>query len=243
MMRSILLLSLGVTLTGLFSTYAIIVSLLFPSENRVHNIAHIWSRLMLALAGTKVEARGTENVLTDRPQVFMANHQSNFDIFIVLAHIPGQFRWIAKKELFRYPLFGTAMRRAGYIEIDRQHHKRALQSLEEAAKKIREGKSVMTFPEGTRSRDGQIQPFKHGVFQLAIRAGVPIVPITIIGTGEIMSKRSLRVKPGRITMVIDKPIDVTPYNTESRHELIGRVRGVIVKNFNAWQRPDGPRAE
>ena len=130
----------------------------------------------------------------EKPQIFMANHQSDFDILIVLAHIPGQFRWIAKKELFKIPIFGKAMRNAGYIEIDRQNHEKALKSLDEAAQKIREGKSVVTFPEGTRSRDGKIRPFKQGMFHLAIRAGVPIVPISIIGAREIMPKRTLKVK-------------------------------------------------
>jgi 1-acyl-sn-glycerol-3-phosphate acyltransferase len=239
MMRSLLLVGLGIVTTGLFSAYAILVSLVFPGENRVHLVARTWARIMLALSGTKVEVTGAENVLADKPQVFMANHLSNFDIFIVLANIPGQFRWIAKKELFRFPLFGTAMRRAGYIEIDRQHHERALQSLDEAARKIREGKSVMTFPEGTRSRDGRIQPFKQGIFHLAIKAGVPIVPITIIGSGEIMPKRSLRVKPGTIRMIIDKPIDVTGYTIENRAALIELVRGVIVRNLER-ERPSPP---
>ena len=125
------------------------------------------------------------------------------------------------------------MRRAGYIEIDRQNHERAMKSLEEAAQKIREGKSVVTFPEGTRSKDGTIKPFKQGLFHLAIEAGVPIVPISIIGAHKIMPKRTLKVKPGRITMIIDRPVDVSGYTIEKRGELIERVRGIIVRNFES----------
>jgi 1-acyl-sn-glycerol-3-phosphate acyltransferase len=167
----------------------------------------------------------------ERPQIFMANHQSDFDIFIVLAHLHGQFRWIVKKELFNIPLFGKAMRNAGYIEIDRQSRERAMMSLEEAARKIREGKSVMSFPEGTRSKDGKIKSFKQGMFYLAIKSGVPIVPISIIGAGEIMPKRSLVIKPGKVIMVIDRPVDVSGYSIETRQDLIDRIQNIITRNY------------
>jgi 1-acyl-sn-glycerol-3-phosphate acyltransferase len=188
--------------------------------------------MLLILSNTRVTVLGAENVLTGKPQIFMANHQSDFDILIVLGFVPGQFRWIAKKELFKIPVFSTAMRNAGYIEIDRQQHDKAMKSLDVAAQKIREGKSVMTFPEGTRSKDGKIKPFKQGMFHLAIKAGVPIVPITIIGAGNIMPKRSLKINPGKVTMIIDKPIDVSGYRVENRAALIERVMDIIVGNYS-----------
>ena len=243
MIRSALLVTVGVAITAFFSIFVIILALLRVGENSLHKVARIWATIVLKLSGVQVETIGLENVLHGKPQVFMSNHQSDFDIFIVLAFIPGQFRWIAKKELFRVPAFGKAMRNAGYIEMDRQNHERAMKSIDLAAQKIREGKSVMSFPEGTRSKDGRIKDFKQGMFHLALQAGAPIVPIAIIGASEIMPKRSLRVNPGKITMVIGKPIDVTPYTAENRHELIAKVRNVIVETFNAWQRPGAPRAE
>jgi 1-acyl-sn-glycerol-3-phosphate acyltransferase len=130
------------------------------------------------------------------------------------------------------------MKSAGYIEIDRQNHEKALQSLDLAALRIRQGKSVMTFPEGTRSRNGEIKTFKQGTFYLAIQSGVPIVPISIIGSGDIMPKRSLKIKPGRIKLVIGKPINVKNYTLENRQELINHVRQVIIENYNAY-RHDG----
>ncbi|MCE5282147.1 MAG: 1-acyl-sn-glycerol-3-phosphate acyltransferase [Deltaproteobacteria bacterium] len=231
MLRSALLVAIGVAVTAFMSTCAFLFPLISPGENKVHRIANLWARMLLWLAGTKVEVIGLENVRQGKPQIFMANHQSDFDILIVLAHIPGQFRWIAKKELFKVPIFGKAMRNAGYIEIDRQNHEKALRSLEEAAQKIREGKSVVTFPEGTRSKDGTIKAFKQGMFHLAIQAGVPITPISIIGAHEIMPKRSLVVKPGTITMVIDRPVEVSGYTIETRGELIEKVRDIIVRNL------------
>jgi 1-acyl-sn-glycerol-3-phosphate acyltransferase len=234
MIRSALLLMVGLAVTAFMSTCAFLFPLISPGENKVHRIANLWARMLLWLANTRVEVIGREYVRRDRPHIFMANHQSDFDILIVLAHIPGQFRWIAKKELFKIPVFGTAMRNAGYIEIDRQNHEKALQSLGEAARKIREGKSVVTFPEGARSKDGTVKPFKQGIFYLAIESGVPIIPISIIGAGEIMPKRSLNVKPGRITMVIDRPVDVSAYTKETRSELIERVRNVIIGNVERF---------
>ena len=237
MIRSALLVVIAVVVTAFMSSCAFLFPFISPGENKVHKIANLWARMLLWLTSIRVDVIGKENVLMEKPQIFMANHQSDFDILIVLAHIPGQFRWIAKKELFKIPIFGKAMRNAGYIEIDRQNHEKALKSLDEAAQKIREGKSVVTFPEGTRSRDGQIRPFKQGMFHLAIQAGVPIVPISIIGSHEIMPKRTLKVKPGRITMVIDRPVDVSGYTLETRGKLIERVRHIIVSNFENQARP------
>jgi len=235
MIRSALIVTLGVMITAFFSFWAVVFSLLPNSENRVHKVANIWAKILLLLSNTKVEVIGKENIIQGRPQVFMANHQSDFDILIALGHVPGQFRWIAKKELFNVPIFGAAMKNAGYIEIDRNNHEKALRSMEEAALRIREGKSVMTFPEGTRSRNGEIKPFKQGTFHLAIRSGVPIVPISIIGSGQIMPKRSLKVKPGRVKLVIGKPMEVKNYTIETRRELIEKVRGIIISNYNYWR--------
>lgn len=231
MLRSAFLVTIGVVITAYISAICVLFSLFSRNEDRIHKIARIWAKLLLSISSTRVTVIGSDNILKKNPQVFMCNHQSDFDILVALAHIPAQFRWIAKKELFRIPVFGPAMRRAGYIEIDRGHHERALQSLEEAAEKISQGRSVMTFPEGTRSRDGGVKPFKSGTFFLAIKSGVPIVPVTIIGTSMIMPRRSLRVRPGRVIMVIDQPIDVSTYTIENRDRLIERVRSTIIDNM------------
>ena len=235
MIRSALIVTLGVAITGFMSFWCIIISIIPNSENRIHKIAKLWAKILLLMSNTKVEVIGVENILRGKPQIFMANHQSDFDILIILAHIPGQFRWIAKKELFHIPVFGAAMKAAGYIEIDRHNHEKAMQNLDEAALRIREGKSLMSFPEGSRSRDGGIKTFKQGIFHLAIKSGVPIVPVSIIGSGEIMPKRSLKVTPGKVKLVIDKPIDVKNYTIENRHELIDQVRKVIIKNYDYWR--------
>src|SRR4030042_4501219 len=238
MIRSALLVTLGVVITAFMSFWSIVFSIFPNADNKVHKIANIWGKILLLICNTKVEVIGRENLQAGKPHGFMANHQSDFDILIALAYIPGQFRWLVKKELFNIPIFGAAMRSAGYIEIDRNNREKAMHSLDEAALRIRNGKSIMTFPEGTRSRDGEIKAFKQGTFYLAIKAGVPIVPVSIIGSGKIMPKRSLRVRPGKVKLVIDKAIDVKDYDIEKRQELIEEVRNIIIKNYDCW-REDG----
>jgi len=239
MMRSILLIFAGVSVTAVLCFWAVVFSLLGAGENRIHKLARLWARILLTISHIPVEIVGRRHVLMDSPQIFAANHQSDVDTMVALACIPVPFRWIAKKELFNVPLFGAAMRNAGYIPIDRRNHESALKSLEDAAQIIKKGNSVMTFPEGTRSNNGTIQPFKQGIFHLAIRAGVPIVPVTIIGTAAIMPKRSLKIIPGRIKLIIGKPVDVSGYTIETRHQLLDEVRNTIMKNYRNYSAPSG----
>jgi 1-acyl-sn-glycerol-3-phosphate acyltransferase len=238
MLRSALLITIGTVVTGFIAVFIVVFYPLLPRrEYSVFSIAQLWGRIMLFLTSVKVEVQGRENLSYGRSQIFMSNHQSGFDIFVLLAYTPHYFAWIAKKELLRIPFFGLALRRLGAIEIDRQNVVRAMRSIDDAARIIREGKSVMTFPEGTRSRDGHIQPFKKGVFHLALKSGVPIVPITLIGTREIMPKKSLRVTPGHVTLIIHPPVRVTDYSEATVEELIARVKKHVVEAYYA-RRPD-----
>jgi 1-acyl-sn-glycerol-3-phosphate acyltransferase len=238
MFRSAILITLGAAITAFVSFFIVVSYPVLPrGERTVHKLAILWARILLWISSVKTEVVGRENILHDRSQIFMANHQSGFDILIVLAHIDTYCAWIAKKELFSIPVFGDAMRKAGYLPIDRKNFVRAMRSISDAARIIREGKSVMTFPEGTRSMDNQIHPFKKGVFHLALKAGVPIVPVTIIGSGDIMPKKSFRLHPGKITMVIDKPIDVSGYSEETIDELLNRVYEIVASHYYL-RRPD-----
>ena len=156
---------------------------------------------------------GEEN-LPDGPVIFMSNHQSNFDILTLLAIMPRQIYWIAKKELFDIPVFGTSMRRGGYIPLDRSDGRKALRSMDNAAAIIRSGKSVVIFPEGTRSRDLRLLPFKRGGFMLALRAGVPVVPVTINGSG--------RINPAGLTRLYRGDISVTLHPAVAPSTLVPR---------------------
>jgi 1-acyl-sn-glycerol-3-phosphate acyltransferase len=232
MLRSAYLVCMGFLITAFTTLFILAGYPVFPhGEYTVHRIARIWGRVCLYVSGVEVRVEGAENVLRETPQIIMANHQSWFDIFIMLAHVPVPFSWLAKKELFHIPAFGTALRKLGVIAIDRKNRPDAVRSLEAAAGKIREGKSVVTFPEGTRSMDASIQPFKKGVFHLALEAGVPIVPVSIVGSHEIMSKRSFRIRPGKVRLVIGEPIRVADYDAGSMEELVARTRDEIMANY------------
>jgi 1-acyl-sn-glycerol-3-phosphate acyltransferase len=160
---------------------------------------------MLALNGVNVTVSGSE-LLPDGPVIFMSNHQSNFDILSLLAAMPRHFYWIAKKELFEIPLFGHSMRRGGYIPPDRGDGRKALQGLDEAAATIRQGRSVVLFPEGTRTTDGYLLPFKRGGFILARKADVPVVPVTINGSARVNPANQLRLYSGDISITLHSPI-------------------------------------
>ncbi|MFH7319865.1 lysophospholipid acyltransferase family protein [Desulfurivibrio sp. D14AmB] len=219
-------------LTGLISLIALLLVFLAGwSGERLQFLPRWWGRLICRLVGVRVEIDGLERLDRSRPYIFAANHQSQFDIFVVQGHLGFDFRWLAKKELFAIPVFGAAMRRAGYIPVDRSHGRRALASLNEAAERIAAGTSVIIFPEGTRSPDGRLQSFKAGAMVLAIKAGVEVVPMAISGTHEIMPKGRLLARPGLVTIRLGEPIDISAYNLKQKQELAelleSRVRALL----------------
>jgi 1-acyl-sn-glycerol-3-phosphate acyltransferase len=216
-----------VAATFVLGVAAIGVSCFSKSGNGVHRIARIWGRSILAVAGVRVRVTGGEALDREKPAIYMANHQSNFDIPVLLAHLPVQFRWIAKAELFRIPIMGRAMRGGGYIPIDRRNRSAAFQSLQEAAERVRGGKSIVIFPEGTRSPDGRLKPFKKGGFMLAIASGVPIVPVAIDGTFEIMPKARLLVRPREVSLRVGRPIEVAGFTRENKDRLMTQVAAAL----------------
>lgn len=218
----------------------IIISFFVKSGNPLHRIARLWGRSILVVSRIKVTVEGLSRIDPQRPYIYMPNHQSNFDIPVLLGHLTVQFRWLAKMELFKIPIFGHAMCKAGYISIDRNNRESAIQSLEVAAEKIRNGVSVLIFPEGTRSRDGKIQPFKKGGFVMAIDSGVPIIPVIISGARSIMTKGKFRVNPGRIRMSIQQPIDTTTYSRDTKEALMQHVRRVIRDNYESSEMDERP---
>lgn len=230
MIRSVFILIWIVMATGFFSVMAIIASLLDKKGELPHLVARVWGRSILFGARVKVTVKNPANIDPGRSYIYMSNHQSNFDIPVLLAYLPVQFRWLAKVELFRIPIFGFAMQRAGYISIDRSDRKAAILSLRRAAEIIRGGVSVMFFPEGTRSRDGDIRPFKSGGFILAIDSGVPIVPVIIHGTFPIMPKDRLRIRPGNVVLEIEKPVETSSYSRSGKVELLEKVRQIITES-------------
>ena len=207
MIRAYLYLAAFIPLTFLFSGSAFICTL-FDGSGRVYAWhARLWARLALALTRTRVTIIGAEN-LPVGATIFMSNHQSSFDILALLAAMPRRLHWIAKKELFEIPVFGPSMRRGGYIPLDRGDGRKALQSMDAAAETIHQGKCVVLFPEGTRTTDGNLLPFKRGGFILARKAAVPVVPVTINGSGRINPANQIRLYAGNIYITIHPPVVV-----------------------------------
>ena len=217
--------------TIVLGVIAIIISFFTRTGNLVHIIARIWGKGILFVSGINVTVYGLDNIDPSRSYIYMSNHQSNFDIPVLLACLPVQFRWLAKAELFKIPLFGRSMRAAGYVKIDRFNRESAFKSINEAAAKMQNGVSVMIFPEGTRSRDGKIRAFKKGGFVMAVDSGVPIVPVILQGTWPIMDKSSLRINAGNVALHIEKPIDTSGYTRKTKTDLMESVRAIICEGF------------
>lgn len=189
------------------------------SEVKAQVFPRFWGKMLCCLNGTKVRIEGIDKIAPDQIYIFAGNHCSQYDIFAFQGYFPHDFRWIAKKELFQIPLFGQAMARAGYIPIDRSHGRQALKSLDKAAAKIAAGSSVLIFPEGTRSTNGQLQDFKVGAVLLAIKAGVPIVPIGFKGSHEVLPKGQLLPRCGEIVIRVGQPISTAHYKAGDKQAL------------------------
>ncbi|MGD9008732.1 MAG: lysophospholipid acyltransferase family protein [Desulfobacteraceae bacterium] len=210
--------------TTVLGFLAICCSFFSRTGNSVHLIARFWGKTILWVSGIRVTAIGLDRIRGLTSCIFMSNHQSNFDIPVLLSHLPKQFRWLAKAELFKIPIFGRSMSGAGYISIDRSDRTSAFESLARAAETIRNGTSVMIFPEGTRSKDGRLLPYKKGGFVMAVDAQVPIVPIVIEGTHEIMPKGRLLIRPRPVTVTFCEKIDTRGFSRETKETVMDQVR-------------------
>ncbi|MFC1513989.1 lysophospholipid acyltransferase family protein [candidate division KSB1 bacterium] len=216
-------------------TGAAIVLTLFPFFGRrkyVDVATRIWIDLMLFTCGVKVTVEGLENIDKDKAYIFVVNHQSLFDVPACVKVIPARLRMLAKKELFRIPMFGWGMSAIGHIKIDRENSESAIASLEKAVERLKtEDISPVVYPEGTRSPDGKIHRFKKGAFVLAIKSGRSIVPVTIQGSRNILQKKSLYLNPGKVHVIIDKPVETTGFEVSKRNELAIKIHDIIEARF------------
>ena len=188
-----------------------------------------WSRDILHAAGTPVLAEGLERIPRDKPVIYVSNHSSMFDIWALSATLPGSVRFLAKQELFKIPLLGPAMRAAGHIPIDRAARKKAFEAYDEVGKMIRAGfSSPVVFPEGTRSRTGELLPFKNAPFGLAIAAQVPIIPVYVHHTFEILPKGAWRLRPRPIRLLVGEPIETAGLQAADRERLRDQARAAMV---------------
>lgn len=218
--------------TIIFSIWSLMISVVDRTGRWVHFYgARPWARSILWVCGVRVKVEGLDNVDSGLPRIYMTNHQSFFDIFVLLSCLPVDFKFILKRELTRIPILGPAMKRAGYISIDRDDPRKAVKSMEQAADRIRAGASVLIFPEGTRSQDGSLQPFKKGGFHLALKSGCDIVPVSIVNTHRIAEKGSLRINRGDVSMIVGKAIPVSEYSKRDMAGLMTRVRDAMISGL------------
>src|SRR5882757_4888163 len=209
---------------------SLVVSLFDPTGERQQNVARLWSRMILWTVGAKVQVEGLDRIDTSKPQVYVVNHLSAFDIPVLYAYLPFQFRILAKKELFRYPFMGWHLRRSGQIPVVLDSPKASVRSLNLAVAAIKSGKSLVIFPEGGRSPDGQLHSFMGGAFYAAVKAQVDVVPIVLIGTYEMLKMNSFHIKPGPVQMVVGSPISTVGLSprdiakvTQRAHVVIGNL--------------------
>jgi len=205
----------------------LLISALWGGEARLHASARQWASVCLWLGGVRLTVEGIEYLPSSGSAVYMANHQGNFDIPLLFAALPAQFRWLAKAELFRIPLFGLTMRIAGYIPVERKDRRLAIQSMNKAAQQVAAGTSIMIFPEGTRSPDGALLPFKKGGFVLALQAQAPIIPIAIDGSAALMLKSSWRIRSGEVRLRIFPAIPTAGREMKDRDKLMAEVEACI----------------
>jgi 1-acyl-sn-glycerol-3-phosphate acyltransferase len=224
-MRTILIMIAAVLATAILGSMVIVAALLGVEDKPggVYDKApRWWSAAILFAAGAKVRVHGLEHG-GGGPRIFASNHISWFDV-PALAHILQRYKFVAKAELFKVPVFGRAMRAAGMVEIQRENRKAAFGAYQIAADRIKQGNSVVVFPEGTRGHAYPLRPFKKGPFVLAIAAGVPIVPVIVHGTIEILPKGSLKAHPGTIDVHLLEPVSTTGIDYDHREALMQTVR-------------------
>lgn len=208
---------------------AILVSWIPPRGNWTFQVARLWSRGLLASSGVRLELDNETPLDPNVPSVYMSNHQSLYDIPALTVSLPGQTRFLAKRSLFRIPIFGWSIKAGGFISIDREDRSKARESFAAAVQRLQSGSSAMVFPEGTRSADGSLGPFQRGGFLLALKGGLPIVPVGISGSLAVQPKGSHVVRPGRIKLRYGRPIDAVEYGLRRKRELEQVVRREITR--------------
>ena len=221
-----------------------VLALIFTLIDRSHRLYFVLTKIfgfgILTISGIKVKVTGRENLNRDTAYVFASNHLSLFDIPVLQYWVPNNFGFIFKKELAKIPVFGWQLYLGPHIIIDRKNPEKAMKSIERAKKHLtKRGISVLLFPEGTRSKTGEIQSFKRGAFHLAARVGFPVVPVTIEGTQNLLKKKPFRINSGTVSLHFDKPIESDNLNSRKDElELMEKVRDIIIKNYESvkqWQ--------
>jgi len=203
----------------------------FSSATAVYRIERLWAVLVSKFFGITSSIKGRENITPGTSYIITPNHQSHAEILALLTALPVKFRWVVKKELLNVPLFGHALARTGAISIDRSNREKSIKSLQDAAEKLKDGWSVLIYPEGTRTPDGNIHEFKKGAFMMAIQTSIPILPVTCNGAYKVMPRNTLAITPGHIEIVVGTPFSVQGLAVDDCDELMKKTREEVISNF------------
>lgn len=222
-----------ILLSIVLGTLSVLVRLFDSSSNLSHKVSSLWGRWLCTLNGIQVDVEGLEHLQPDQAQILIANHQGFFDIFALSGFLPLQIRWMAKSSLFKIPFVGWSITASGYIPVDRSNRKKSYQAFLTTIEKLKAGNSIVIFPEGTRSEDGTIGPFKKGSLLLSARSGAPLVPVTLLGTGSIIKKGSGIIKPGRIQIVISPPLSSQAVKDDKEENVLRNLRDIICNNYES----------
>jgi len=232
MLRLIFFIPVLVISTTISAILALLVGLFNPYGRYATAVFRGWARSLLLTAGIKLEISGLENIEPEKSYILIANHQSQMDIPVLTCVLPVPLRIIAKKELFKIPFLGWGMKGVGMLSIDRSNRKKSIDTLKEAEEIIKTHVlSILAFPEGTRSDDGKIHPFKKGPFILAINTGLPLLPVSVSGTRKITPKGKISIHSGRVKVIIHPPVSTDNLTLGDRHKLVEDFQKTIQKGF------------
>jgi 1-acyl-sn-glycerol-3-phosphate acyltransferase len=236
MLRAAFVLLVSSLLIFLVGAPMLVYAAMSGDTDTLYRVERFCAALVLRLAGIRLEVRGAEKIPSGRAVVFMPNHESNADGPAIFVSLPPVLV-LAKREFFRVPVLGWAMRLRGFIPVDRRNRERAIQAVDEAAEALRAGRSFLVFPEGTRSPDGRLQPFKKGGFIMALKGKALIVPISISGGRRIMRKGERAIHPGRIRITFHDPVETEGRKPEERGRLMEAVRRAMLSGLTAEEWP------
>jgi 1-acyl-sn-glycerol-3-phosphate acyltransferase len=213
--------------TFVFGLPAMFAALIPPRGDWFTLFARGWARTILFVTGVRLSVLHPERLAGGQSAVLAANHASMADILVLFAALPVQIRFLAKRSVFRVPFLGWGIRAAGFVPVDRGDPRRGQEAVDSALQRLKGGRSVVVFPEETRSRDGELLPFKKGAALLAIRAGLPLVPVSIVGTHRVLPPGSLKSSPGRVIVSVGQPIPTQGLSASDRAGLTQALRGAI----------------
>lgn len=214
-------------LTLIFSVLTVVFASLVSPQFASRTFAVTWAKLVAWLTPIWVSVEGAEHAVRSRSYVVASNHQSQYDILVIYGWLELDLKWVMKKELRKLPGIGIGCEKAGHIFVERRNHAQAAQAINEALARLGEGIGILFFPEGTRSDDGHLLPFKKGAFRTAIDAQIPLLPVTVVGTRDILPARSLHLFPGPARLVIHPPIETTGMTANDLDDLMARTRQTI----------------